>query len=295
MQNVKYINGENFRYFEDTLDSAMDIALIHMGREECKPYHAISATRTEYILHYVLSGSGLYSAGGETKAVGSGEIFLIYPGEPVFYCSDRLTPWSYAWVGFRGLRAEGILSKCGFSHDHLILKAPDSEEFLSVIDEFFNYITPDFSDSLSREALLLKLFASLAREHSSRILDGTQREELYHNPYVHKAVRYIGEHYMKNISVVDIADHIGISRAHLNHAFQSELSCSVQSFLIDFRLHRAADLLSEGSAPVKEISSLVGYRDQLVFSKAFKKKYGLSPANYRLYNGELETRTRQQA
>lgn len=40
-------------------------------------------------------------------------------------------------------------------------------------------------------------------------------------------------------------------------------------------------------------SNEVGYHDQLVFSKAFKKKFGMSPKNYRTYTDELEMRKKR--
>ena len=71
-----------------------------------------------------------------------------------------------------------------------------------------------------------------------------------------------------------VADNIGISRAYLNSSFQKELGMSAQTFLIDYKMHKAASLLVSTSLSVKEIANNVGYEDQLVFSKAFKKKFG---------------------
>ncbi|MFR7377894.1 MAG: AraC family transcriptional regulator [Oliverpabstia sp.] len=39
---------------------------------------------------------------------------------------------------------------------------------------------------------------------------------------------------------------------------------------------------------VKEIARCIGYTDQLVFSKAFKKKFGVSPKNYKTHQEMLE-------
>lgn len=113
------------------------------------------------------------------------------------------------------------------------------------------------------------------------------------NAYVNLAIDYMNEMYMQGIGVSDIAEHIGITRSHLNHAFQKELNLSVQKFLIDFRMHKAANLLVSTAMSVKEVSNEVGYHDQLVFSKAFKKKFGMSPKNYRAYADELEMRKKR--
>lgn len=93
---------------------------------------------------------------------------------------------------------------------------------------------------------------------------------------------------MHGITVSDIAENVGISRAHLNQSFQKELGLSAQKFLIDFRMHRAANYLASTALSVKEISNMVGYEDQLTFSKAFKKKFGMSPLNYRTHTDKMD-------
>ena len=291
MQNVKYVSGDNFQYLESGREAFSDLFLVHMGREECKPYHAVSARRTEYIIHFVISGYGFYSVRDNTWSVSAGQMFLIYPDEPVVYCADKNVPWSYAWIGFRGLRVESILKKCGFSKDRLVLPTPPQERYQEIFNAFFNHIVPDFSNSLYREALLLKLLSLLVETHSNRILAGSEKARpVYENSYVAEAVNYISKTYAEAIGVTEIAEHVGISRAHLNHAFQEELNVSVQNYLMDFRMRKAANLLAETKQPIKAISDAVGYEDQLVFSKAFKKKYGMSPKNYRFYQNEMERR-----
>ena len=59
---------------------------------------------------------------------------------------------------------------------------------------------------------------------------------------------------IKKESGFDIADNIGISRAYLN-SFQKELGMSAQTFLIDYKMHKAASLLVSTSLSVKEIAS----------------------------------------
>lgn len=87
-------------------------------------------------------------------------------------------------------------------------------------------------------------------------------------------------------SVSDIADHVGISRTYLNRLFHQKYNSFVQDFLMNFKLDKAAFLLIYTEMPVKEISLKTGYRDPLVFSKAFKAKFEVSPK----YRQELELR-----
>lgn len=280
MQNDKYTNI----CLEDFSETSMEVTLVHMGREDCKPYHAVSATRTEYIIHFILSGNGFYSANGNTWSLGPGQMFLIRPEEPVVYYADTNNPWSYVWIGFKGMRVDTILKNCGFSKNHLSLPAPAPDEYMSCFDDLFEHRALNFSEDLYRESILLKLFAILVRHHRKlTIKDNPEQNGYSDNTYVNLAIDYINKTYMQGIGVSDIADNIGISRAHLNYVFQKELNMSIQNFLIDFRMHKSANLLVSTLMSIKEISKLVGYNDQLVFSKAFKKKFGMSPKSYRTY------------
>lgn len=290
MQSVISMQAGEFICMKDFSETSMEITLVHAGKEYCKPYHAVSASRDEYIIHFILSGNGFYSANGSTWSLGPGQMFLVYPDDPVVYCADANNPWSYAWIGFKGIRVDTILKNCGFSKNHLCLPAPDPDEYMDCFDDLFEHGDAGFANDLYRESILLKLFSILARHHAMPALNTSREQTGYSdNTYVNLAIDYIGKMYMQGIGVSDIADCIGITRSHLNHVFQQELNISIQNFLIDFRMHKSANLLVSTAMSIKEISNQVGYNDQLVFSKAFKKKFGVSPKSYRAYQNKDET------
>lgn len=59
------------------------------------------------------------------------------------------------------------------------------------------------------------------------------------------------------------------------------LHVSPQEFLTTFRLTRAQEQLTLTDATVAAIAQSVGYRDPLVFSKAFKQMTGMTPVQFR--------------
>jgi transcriptional regulator GlxA family with amidase domain len=62
------------------------------------------------------------------------------------------------------------------------------------------------------------------------------------------------------------------------------MGCAPQEFLIRQRLASAAELLRSTNFPIKTIADQCGYRDQLHFSQAFRKRYGLPPREWRRQN-----------
>lgn len=286
MRNVKYTDSVTFRCLEHLRETSLDISLIHAGKETCEPSHICSGARDEYILHFVLSGKGFYSLkNGTVHALSAGQMFLIRPGEPVAYGSDALEPWKYAWIGFSGIRADTILRQCGFTANTWILPSPvEPEIVMNCIDNILDCKSLTFVDDLRREAWMLMLFSGLIDNHEKLNHKHSSETGTYGSKaYVELAIEHIKYYYQDGINVSDIAGHLGISRAYLNSAFQKELGMSIQKFLIDYRMHKAANLLVSTPAAIKEISNAIGYEDQLNFSKAFKKKFGMSPKNYRMH------------
>lgn len=288
MVNVKYVNSQDFRCLEDFSLASMELNLVHMGKEQCKPYHAISGERNEYIIHFVISGSGFYSVNGSTYSISSGQMFLISPHTQIVYCSDSNDPWSYMWVGFKGFRAEAILKQCGFERNRLVLPAPEHDILIQCFDELFEHVDQDCAGSLYRESVLIKLLAHLVAQRNAYLKQsGIENTSLRPNKYLDLAIEFINTHYMKKITVSDIANHVGISQGYLNQIFTQHVKMSIQNYLIDFRMYKAANLLVGTDYSIKEISNMSGYPDQLVFSKAFKKKFNMSPKMYRTYRDSL--------
>ena len=163
MQNVKHFENMNVRYIEYLNKQSLDLNFIHAGMEQCLPSQVCSGERNEYILHFVLSGTGFFSPKSNSiYPISEGQMFLISPNKPVFYGADANHPWKYAWIGFDGLRADSILKQCGFSLKTRILPLPQTQTLL--MDYFDHILEKDSGTSGSRlrkEAWMLMLFSQL--------------------------------------------------------------------------------------------------------------------------------------
>lgn len=283
LSHTRYTDNIQFRCLENLRETPIDLALIHCGKEQCRPLQTWKGIRDEYIIHFVLSGKGVYTTGGKTWALDAGQMFLITPGTEITYIADAETPWHYVWIGFVGIRSDSILKGCGFSEHNPVLEIPSpAEKVLQFVDQILDARHLTLANDLRRTALLLSMLTWLIDGHSAHISGSPESHHDYNTSvYVNQAIDYIHFSYQNGINVSDIANYIGISRTYLNSSFQKEIGISVQKFLIDFRLHKAANLLIGTSKPINEISLEVGYDDALAFSKAFKKKFNVSPKTFR--------------
>ncbi len=99
---------------------------------------------------------------------------------------------------------------------------------------------------------------------------------------IHDVVRYIQDNYCNaHLTLRDVADWRGISYHYLSSLFKDTMKISFKDFLTQIRFDKAMRLLESKSLPVGQIAYQCGFDDPSYFSKAFKRKIGMSPLEYR--------------
>lgn len=105
--------------------------------------------------------------------------------------------------------------------------------------------------------------------------------------FVSRAVEYVQEHYNdRNITVESVCRELGVSAAYFSTIFKKETGKTFISFLTDYRMEKAVELLMTTSDKTYIIAEKVGYADPNYFSYAFKKQYSMSPSKYRTANSQ---------
>jgi YesN/AraC family two-component response regulator len=100
------------------------------------------------------------------------------------------------------------------------------------------------------------------------------------NPFVQKAFRYMDENYANNISTLDIAEHVRLSRSYISDLYGKETNESLSETLNRIRINRAKELLHSGKLKIYEVAEAVGFLDAKVFAKVFKRLEGCTPREY---------------
>lgn len=101
------------------------------------------------------------------------------------------------------------------------------------------------------------------------------------NPVIGKAKDYIEKHLEENISLEQAAEYVKVNPFYLSKLFKEETGSNFIDFVTDKRLEKARTLLKQNDLSIKEVSHYCGYSDQNYFSKLFRKKFGITPTEYR--------------
>jgi len=99
---------------------------------------------------------------------------------------------------------------------------------------------------------------------------------------VEKAKKYIQNHYHESdITINKVCKCLYISPAYFSSIFKKETKMTFMNYLLNVRMNAAKELLRIPDMKTNEIARKIGYSDANYFSYCFKKKFGISPTEYR--------------
>ena len=98
--------------------------------------------------------------------------------------------------------------------------------------------------------------------------------------------RYLEDNYMFDISLDSVGEILHISPAYLSAQFKKYQKMNFLDCLTELRINAAKELLTDPFRSSAEVASMVGYEDASYFARAFKKRTGMTPTQYRRQAGQ---------
>ena len=254
--------------FGESVSEAIEVR--DAGFEECAPGHAYGpAVRNYYLIHFVKSGKGVFSVGGNDYALEKNSAFLIRPGVVSYYRADSDDPWHYAWLGIRGSEAERLINATLGDCDVFNVPAELIYELEAVVKTAVD--VTDMAYALT--GLCYKILGRMRSERAPK----PKRPDI-----VKSATRFIEYNYFRPFDVTRLAEELGMSRAHFTTVFTAAMGVSPYNYLTRFRISKAESLIkSDAGLSVSEVAYSVGFSSIERFSEMFKKYAGVSPLVYK--------------
>lgn len=232
---------------------------VSFGHEDCPSSHSYGpAVRMYWLIHYVVSGCGIFEINGIRYSVSAGSMFVIPPYVTTYYEADAVDPWVYLWVGFT---CQGELP--AVLKD--VIECPAAQPIFQAMKYCENQ---ENGRSAFLCAKLWELFALLLKNERTTV------------DCIEQSLDYIHSEYMTGITVGQIAQRLNLDRSYFSILFKRKTGMSPGKYLMNYRMRVAASLLLESGSSVSVTANSVGYADSYIFSKMFKRHYGLSPREF---------------
>ncbi len=164
---------------------------------------------------------------------------------------------------------------------------------------FANIVTPDTEPELCRligmlaaeaaatgaahrrEAVRGLVLAVMARLHRlpGRSAPGAGRSSAFRR--LAPALGYLGSHYRDALDIPTLAAVCGLSPTHFRRLFTAAFGQSPLTYVVRFRLEKAAALLRDGRTPVLEVAMRCGFNSLSAFQRHFRGVFGCAPRSWR--------------
>lgn len=249
----------------------------------------------------VIDGSCDYRIDLDKFTINKGDILIVSP--QALHSFNLIPENTMTWVSFvfninmlKSSDTDGTLLKYIapiLNHEHelpyLINKNNSCYNKILYLIEYilFCYYEKEIAYELELKSLLFNLFSILYKNNlinkqstkSSLTFNTTDKIKIILN--------YINEHFAEDISINTLATLCDYSEYHFMRFFKKHIGLTCIQYINNLRLEKASILLTSSNMPITDISLDVGFDNLSYFNKLFKRKYKLTPKEFRLLNSSL--------
>lgn len=259
------------------------VEVLWIARYDYQPHWRLAEHEHDYFqMIYFISGSACASLERRDHRVGAGSLLLIKP-----HCVHALSPTSLV----KTLDIK-FLVKDGDTRRLLLDGAELVENCDANIAQLFERIRhegeqrrPFYRELCS--ALLMEIVLLHLREsgdHGENLALELNQREAVGDWIVQRASQFIRENHAVDFGATDIAKVVGCSDRYIRQHFKENLGISPRRYLLEYRVHKAQDLIQFSNYMFKEIAAMVGFKTVHHFTRAFHEVSGETPGEWRRKN-----------
>ena len=233
--------------------------------------YAFSRRLGRYLFDYVVSGHGYVVRGGKRITVGPGDIVYMKKGAVIEYGADAGDPYEKLWVSVDGNVADAMARIYLPGETVVILHGVPEDIFLTLK----SILATTGFDERRVTHFICDLFLTLADVTDSGGMSGGGQD------LAERFREYIDRRITERFTLDEASEAFHVSKRHLIRVFKVRYGATPGAYHNEAKFAAACRYLAETSYTIGEISAMLGFCDQSFFSTAFRRRYGVSPVEYR--------------
>lgn len=237
---------------------------IHLEAQDCQTSYLFK--KNHYILHY--------------SAQKSKAILWTTSEEPLKYLHIHLNYDYVLNLIHPDSNHEGAEILESMIHNHFIFLQKNTPPNMTVemhiiIKEILSYSKKGLMQKLFMEAKVIKLLILIFEQFNGK----NNVEQASKTPSTIK--KFIDENFHRNIKAEEIGKLMGFNQNLIRKEFKAEYHTTITHYISELRMLKARKLITDKNMMIKEIAIECGYEYLQNFTRAFKKKFGVSPEHLR--------------
>ncbi len=144
-----------------------------------------------------------------------------------------------------------------------------------ILKEIIEYSKKGMLQKLFVEAKIIKLLILIFEQF-------TEKNDTENTSKLHIRIKkYLDENYHKSLKINELSKELGINENKIRKEFKEHYHSTIVDYVCELRMLKAKKLIIDKNIMIKEIAIDCGYDYVQNFSRAFKKKFGISPEKLR--------------
>lgn len=238
----------------------------HIVRHAFEPH-----THEAYGLGAIESGVERFRYGGSEHLAPPDSLVMMNPDVLHTGRAETEGGWRYRMAYIDADVVEAVTGEHGWQFsDAVHHDVARARRVSALLDRLWQAHEPLAFDSLL--LTLLQEFRSQARMARPATREGAPRFE--------RVIDYLRTNLAERLTLQQLADVAGLSPFHFLRSFQAQHHATPQQMLMALRLFEAKRRLAAGEAPA-QVAAATGMSDQAHLTRAFARRYGVTPARYR--------------
>ncbi|MDP4133819.1 MAG: AraC family transcriptional regulator, partial [Bacillota bacterium] len=230
---------------------------------------------------FVVEGEGTLMIEDAQQKIQFGDIIIYNAGIMHAEQSSEDSPMEMFFVAFDKIELPNL------PKNHLL--PPDFDSIYQTGDMYndfkvcFELVT---KETANKEVYYIEISQNASRAllmYLLRLINKANNtpELVRHGEVLDKALKFMDENFINNISLEDISAHCFVNKYYLSHLFTQYKGITIGQYIYDKKIEEAKRLLRDTELSVAQISEKSGFNDISYFSRAFKKSVNMTPVQYR--------------
>ena len=263
-------------YFDPSERRLAQTSIMCGGHEKCASDFRIDRPRFPfYALVFIAKGKGYYTCDNHKYKLQYGSLIIMKPDMPYILEADRENPMEQFLVICHGEKSRKLIEKNKLSSKHVInIARPEitSMLFKEILETGFQ--KPEFAAKVCSNYLECIVLKEIRENTQPETTDSSYQSFL-------NCKQYLEENFIKINSCTELAQQCSFDIRYIARLFKKYQNTRPYDYLMKLKTDKALNLLLTSDLSIKRIAFMIGFSDPYHFSRIFKKRFKLSPSEYR--------------